>query len=198
MTVTEDELANTLIRLHREQQEKERETNPDADEVGVFPEAHYNYYGTRGVADLYLTIGDWDGTLYELKSEAALRNATGANEIIRQFNKMRENFFRGSSHTVPRKWLTYELCFTPSEATFRHLAANADLYRAVPQQILLENPPESHDIQITVRTADVERSLPLIIFKKDWDYREMDFIAYIKRTQPEIFETYESTLRDMV
>jgi len=96
------------------------------------PEAHYNYYGSRGVADLLIeeSYGQnrTDYTVCEFKSAAALDHVTGANEIIRQFNRMRQYFFkdndrdRGAGHA-------FVLSFTPSAKTLDHLAENAAAYR---------------------------------------------------------------------
>lgn len=129
MRVSGDELTNGLIQYHREVQEGEQEHNSGAPDSHAYPEAHYNHFGNRGAVDLYVTAGEMEGHVYEIKSTSAVREATGANEILRQFNKMRKYFFDGSQHDPPTYSITFELCFTPSDTNFRHIAENADMYR---------------------------------------------------------------------
>ncbi|MFP9062541.1 hypothetical protein ACLI4R_18745, partial [Natrialbaceae archaeon A-chndr2] len=109
--------------------------------LSIFPEAHYNHYGDRGVVDLYIeqstTYGGKEGIVLELKSEAAVRESTGANEIIRQFNRMREYFFKGSSHDPPES-IIFELCFVPTEYNIRHIYENLDLYYSSVEQRLTD------------------------------------------------------------
>jgi hypothetical protein len=205
MSITESEFAQALIQYHREDQEKMNKHQPVPEEVHIYPEAHYNHYGNRGIADLYVITGDWDGHLYELKSESAVRQATGANEIIRQFNKMREFFFSGSSHKPPTKWMDFELCFTPTEYNFRHLAENADLYATITQQDLSGLNIDQLGTSITVRPPDADNITPVIMFAGNVDFRtypersdDNRFIEYVESNQPALFEEYEEVLREIV
>ena len=197
MTVTEDDLAQALIRWVKE------DPNPDG-ENRIYPEARYNHYGDRGVADLFIT-DDSFGHLYELKSESAVRNVTGANEIVRQFNKMREFFFPGSSYESPDYDMTFELCFTPSEYNFRHIAENADIYSAVAQEDISDVSSEWVRTAVTVRLPDADNITPVTMFGGKIDFRtypersdENKFLEYVKANQPAIFEEYEEVLRKIV
>jgi hypothetical protein len=202
MAATEDELANALIQSHKQIQERYKQQFPTAGDVEAFPEAHYNHFGNRGVADLYVTTGDREGVLYELKSESAVQQATGANEIIRQFNKMREFFFKGSSHSVPRESLSYELCFTPSERNFRHIAENADLYSSTVKQEISNVRCERVGTAITVRPADPDSTTPIVLFNhEDIDFREgvagTTFPEYAKGGNRKVFDEYEPVIREI-
>ena len=106
-------------------------------EVEVEPEAHYNHYGNRGVADLFVRSKEEGGNnevyysdgVYEIKSEAAVRSSTGANEIIRQFNKMRKYFYKDDSRSLPDD-CHFELTFIPTEITVQHMVDNLSLYQS--------------------------------------------------------------------
>lgn len=187
MTISEDELADALIRYHRESQEETR----------TYPEAHYNHYGNSGVADLYVAEGDWKGEVYELKSETAVGEVTGTNEILQQFNKIREFFFPGSSHTPPTKSLQFELCFTPSEYNFRHLAENAETYRSAVKQDLTDVATERVLTTVTVRPADPENIEPIIFFAPNFDLFEMDPVGYMEGVQPEILAEHRDVIEEI-
>lgn len=203
MQVSEDELTNALIQYHRENHREAEELNPDSGDLNAYPEAHYNHYGNRGVADLYVTTGEWSGKVYELKSESAVREATGANEILRQFNKMREYFFAGSQHDPPTHEVHFELCFTPSELNFRHIAENADMYRSVILQELSDVSTEEVFSRVTIRPPDPDNITPVIMQSSGFDYRnpfpksDHTFTRYIEHNQPEIFEAFEDIIRDI-
>jgi hypothetical protein len=116
--MNESELVNGLIKRQYD----------DWDEVEV--ESHYNYYGDRGVADLYAADDKGQIHIYEIKSEAALDEVTGANEIIRQFNQMQEYYFRDESNTRPTGTAIFFLAFYPTERTVAHLRENFEMYES--------------------------------------------------------------------
>lgn len=113
--MTESELAKAII-----------EQADDRFQFDV--EVHYNHYGTRGCVDL-VRIDSYDiGTVYELKSDAALDEATGANEIIRQFKRHCRYFTRGTDQYSRRINFDYVLCFNATDRGIRHIRGNSDLY----------------------------------------------------------------------
>lgn len=131
MTPTEDDLAKAIVDYNRSREH-------DIVEI-IEPEAHYHHYGWRGVPDLYIVFQRpsslWEQHLYEIKSEYAVKAATGANEIIRQFNQMRRWFFEDDERYVrePRfdfedVFLHFELVFIPTEYTILHIFDNKELY----------------------------------------------------------------------
>lgn len=123
----EDELVNAII---------EMEQGIEAWESSFEPEAHYSHYGTRGVVDLYiqqsLKSGNRRDHVIEIKSDSAVARATGANEIIRQYNRMREGFYKDESRSVPRKILM-ELAFTVTPASVYHVVDNFPMYASADQ-----------------------------------------------------------------
>lgn len=112
--------------------------NPHIDEFWV--EEPYNRYGDRGYVDLVASWepkGDDEPTFYEIvevKSESALRQATGANEVIRQVKKMAANFIDGQrNNIVPTDTMNYRfrIDFIDSEYTREHLTENYRLYESI-------------------------------------------------------------------
>lgn len=96
----------------------------------VEPESHYNYFGTRGVADLFVEI-DNHAHLFELKGDAAINEVTGANEIVRQFNQMREYYFRDDTKKQRYTLVSFRLYFLPSETVLEHLRDNLTVYESL-------------------------------------------------------------------
>lgn len=102
-------------------------------------EEPYDHYGNRGQVDVYVRTRDKPRVdhLIELKADAAVRRATGANEVLRQFRRMEEYFYRGSDHGVRRRLGRTEpgvrllLLFAPTVACVEHVAEHASLYESV-------------------------------------------------------------------
>lgn len=123
---SEDEMVNTILTQMRQ---------APGSMCHSEPEAHYDHFGNRGAADLYLTIdnrygfGKKTGIVYEMKSECAVQEATGANEIIRQYNRMRQYFFQDENRPVPA-FCSFRLCFIISENTVAHVCENFEMYMA--------------------------------------------------------------------
>ena len=109
------------------------------DEVTVALEEPYDHYGNRGQVDVYVRTRDEPRVDYliELKADAAVRRATGANEVLRQFRRMEEYFYRGSDHGVRRRLGRTEpgvrllLLFAPTVACVEHVAEHTSLYESV-------------------------------------------------------------------
>jgi hypothetical protein len=187
--MNEDEITNALIRYHKDREKKEISHGDTDAEVEIYPEEHYNHYGDRGVVDLYVVTGGWDGHLFEIKSESAVRNATGANEIIRQFNRMRQHFFPGSNHSVP-SWLSFELCFTPTEFNARHLIENADMYSQCVNNEPSQLGVDRFNINICFRLPDSDNITPVHAFTRrlDYDIGTENFVNHAEASNPDIYE----------
>lgn len=137
----EDALCKSRINRHRQYQEN---CEKMGDDVGVEfeTECHYNHYGDRGVADLFVRETDYVGGvesdyIYEFKSDAAIESATGANEILRQFNRMVSYFYKDEDIDLPKSgsWtnaeVTFELCFNATPAAYEHVMENIEMYQTV-------------------------------------------------------------------
>lgn len=119
--MNESEFAARLLET-----EQQREHKP----LEIELESHYNHFGDRGAVDVYVerrTIVQ----LYELKSEQALENSSGANEIIRQFNRMQDYYFKDESNNNTTKDIEYILAFYPTGKTIQRLKDNLALYNNI-------------------------------------------------------------------
>ena len=136
----EDQMVQSLIQYHNSDQNRKNIT-----EVNIEPEAHFNHYGDRGVADLFVRKKEVANSyktylhdyVYEVKSDKAVKSSTGANEIIRQFNRMRKYFYQDESKITPKS-THFELLFIPTKRTVEHVANNLSLYKSVENKKICE------------------------------------------------------------
>ena len=125
----EDELAAPVVTHFRARH----------DAVTVALEEPYDHYGNRGQLDVYVRVRDSPRVdhLIELKADAAVRRATGANEVLRQFRRTEQYFYPGSDRAVRRRLgrtvpgVRLLLLFAPTVACVEHVAAHASLYESV-------------------------------------------------------------------
>lgn len=136
-------------------------------------EVPYNHYGDRGVVDLVREIeyeggGGGELRVFELKSESALNEVTGANEILRQFNRHREYFIDGTDYN-PADWnsITFELTFAATPACIEHLKENWSIYNTVHKDRRKSTSTIEIDSRVFCRST--EYSTPVI-------YQDGDFL----------------------
>lgn len=142
----EDTITNELIQYHSK--------FPQLD-TWFEPECHYEHYGNRGAVDLWAATYDPDTDsethyVYEVKSDSALRHATGANEILRQVHKMRDNFYRDSRNplpTGPEGEVFFMLVFAPTTACVEHVQTFRDIYEQVPARFTINDIPVSVEVR---------------------------------------------------
>jgi len=151
--ITEDELANSIIG---------QLDDGDADRPWA-SEVPYNHYGDRGVVDLVHRFGEGSGRdelhVFELKSEYAVEQATGANEILRQFNRHRRYFFDGSDYTRSDYFsVRFELAFTATQSNFEHVRGNWNQYETA-----VESETRGESAAVTLRSTHT--SEPVLFFK---------------------------------
>ena len=118
----EDQLVNWLIESH------------DGD--GYEVEVPYNHYGDRGVVDLVLNDGPYTRSAdmvraIEVKSPEAVKNSTGANEIIRQFKRQKKYFQKGSSYKPGKYKVSHHLVFVATPETRKHVEENREMYSSI-------------------------------------------------------------------
>ena len=112
-------------------------------------EEPYDAAGRQGVVDLYVrrrTPTRVDHVI-ELKADAAVRQATGANAMLRQFNRMQRYFHADETHALrPRLGRTepgarYCLLFAPTPTCVYHVATHRRLYESVTQAGRVDDVP---------------------------------------------------------
>ena len=128
----EDKIIPALIELDRPREFQKEELKNI--KYTHRPEVHYSHYGNRGCVDLVTTMEyEFNGqtrkreAVYEIKSDNAIRHSTGANEIIRQYNKHRKYFYKDDSNEIPYD-LRFELVFIPTELSVKHVLENIEIY----------------------------------------------------------------------
>ena len=125
----EDDLAARVVEHFREAFE----------ESDVHLEEPYDHYGNRGAVDVYVRVRSPAPVDYliELKSDAALRYATGPNEILRQYRRMERYFYKDDEHDVRPKLartgpgVHFLLLFAPTRACVEHVAEHRPLYESI-------------------------------------------------------------------
>lgn len=102
-------------------------------------EVPYNDYGSRGVVDV-VREHQWASQVIEIKSEFAVNEVTGANEIIRQVNRHKEYFATGSDLDIDEH--STILIFYATPTTIEHVRENAALYKTCDFAIMFNLPDE--------------------------------------------------------
>lgn len=105
-------------------------------------EVPYNNYGERGYVDL---VQNRNAATYITEIKA---NPESANQVIRQFQKMKENFVQGTSYEQMHGQKFYWLVFTASQRNLDHIKNNKQMYLSLCQQedvtILMADENGSH------------------------------------------------------
>jgi len=117
-------------------------------------EEPYDHDGARGVADVYVRTRTPEVVDYlvELKSDAAVRHATGANEILRQYRRMERYFYQDDAHAIRPKLnrdgvgVHLLLLFAPTPVTVRHVANHRSLYGSVDPEAGIESVPATRRV----------------------------------------------------
>lgn len=134
----------------------------------IEPEAHYDHYGHRGWPDLFAVFlrpaeALFEYHLIEVKSEHAVKTATGANEIIRQFNQMRRYFYEDDRHHVAlpefefqEVVLVFELAFIPTDHTILHIFDNKRIYT---EAITADSPNPWEKLPLDQTNSGIQRGI---------------------------------------
>lgn len=147
-------------------------------DVEIETEAHYNYYGTRGVADLVTNTirqirAGTEATSHVFEAKTHLGDA---HEVIRQFKKM-SRFFYKDEDRVPPERVTYELTVLPTKENIRHL----DNYRSLYQSLTSFPQQNGYRRFISFRGPKIET--PIILFPSDqkWQFPGENWWEYAQK-----------------
>ncbi len=102
-------------------------------------EEPYDADGRRGVVDVYVRLRAPERVdhVIELKADDAVRRATGANAVLRQFRRAERYFHADEGHRLrPRLGRTspgarFRLLFAPTPTCVHHVATHRTLYATV-------------------------------------------------------------------
>ena len=119
------------------------------DDPEVRLEEPYDADGRRGVVDAYVRLRTPERVdhVIELKGDAAVRRATGANEVLRQYRRMERYFHADDRHAIrPKLGRTepgarYLLCFAPTPTCVHHVATHRSLYGSVDEAAQVDGVP---------------------------------------------------------
>lgn len=143
----EDRVTNALI-----------ENKFDGFECSV--EQRYENYGERGYADLVVKDRTFLGVI-EIKS-----NPDRANKVIRQFNRMKENFIQGTSYSQKQSTNFY-LYFTASNRSYEHIKNNKQMYESL-----------SREKNVSIWIAD-EKSNQVQVFSPTEEFDSKEWIKTV-------------------
>ncbi|WP_418282531.1 hypothetical protein [Halorubrum sp. DTA98] len=109
------------------------------DDAEIRLEEPYDAEGRRGLVDVYVRtrVPERVDHVIELKSDAAVRRATGANEVLRQYRRMERYFYGDDRHAIRPKLSRSEpgvhllLLFAPTPTCVHHVATHRSLYGSV-------------------------------------------------------------------
>ncbi len=109
------------------------------DAAAIRLEEPYDAAGRRGVVDVYVRTRTPERVdhVVELKSDAAVRGATGANELLRQYRRMERYFHEDGRHALRPKLsrtgagARFLLLFAPTPTCVYHVATHRSLYESV-------------------------------------------------------------------
>ena len=148
----EDELATAVVE-HVEAAFEEPE---------IRLEEPYNHYGTRGVVDVYARTPPPERVTYlaELKADPAVRMASGANEILRQYRRVERYFFRDDAHDLRTRLgrdgpgLRLLLLFAPTVRCVEHVFEHRSLYASIDSELSIDGVPAARKVAFLVNLGD--------------------------------------------
>ncbi|MFC7164554.1 hypothetical protein [Halospeciosus flavus] len=142
-----DEIMTEIVTSYREYEEDD-----DIVSFDISVEEPYNHYGERGVVDIYVDQthsdgGDPDDYIFEMTSDATLDAVTGANEILRQFQRMVKYFYEDDGHSFyhqdfrnpDRHPVSFCLVFAPTTRCVKHVFDNLELYAETAETTFLDS-----------------------------------------------------------
>ena len=148
----EDELATAVV--------EQFEAGFDDPEIRL--EEPYNHYGTRGAVDVYARTAPPERVSYlaELKADPAVRMASGANEILRQYRRTERYFYRDDAHDLrtalardgPGLYLL--LLFAPTTRCVEHVFEHRSLYASVDPDLAIDGVPAARRVAFLVHLDD--------------------------------------------
>ncbi|MFC6733048.1 hypothetical protein [Haladaptatus sp. DYSN1] len=164
-------------------------------------ESHYNYYGNRGRVDLVVKSGR-TLTLMEFKSENAIQRATGPQDIIGQFNKMRQFFLQKNPRYSPARLshIRNELSFYATNTVASHVFDNLALYRAAqqldPTPVPRKRLSPHSKLPLTLTSAVNFRhpasvGNPVPVFNKDFSCLSLtpsEYADFVREKNPSFYE----------
>ncbi|WP_336023771.1 hypothetical protein [Halobellus salinisoli] len=148
----EDELATAAV--------EHFEAAFDSPEIRL--EEPYDHYGNRGSVDLYVRTRPPERVEYlvELKADPAVRMASGANEILRQYRRMERYFYEDDEHVLRKRLgrtepaLNLLLLFAPTAKCVEHVYENRRLYGSIDAELAIDGVPAARKVAFVVNLEE--------------------------------------------
>lgn len=128
------------------------------DDPDVRLEEPYDHYGNRGAVDVYVRTRPPERVEYlaELKADPAVRVASGANEILRQYRRMERYFYEDDAHDLRTRLgrdgpgLHLLLLFAPTPRCVEHVFENRRLYGSIDPELTIGGVPAVRKVAFLV------------------------------------------------
>jgi len=150
-------------------------------------EEPYDAEGRRGIVDIYVRLQTPERVdhVIELKSDAAVRQVTGANEILRQYRRMERYFHADNAHRIRPKLGRTEpgahflLCFAPTPTCVHHVATHRSLYESVARSTRVDGVPAVRTVAFLTGLESDPADLSLISVNGDAVFGSPAFITAV-------------------
>jgi len=157
------------------------------DDPEVRLEEPYDADGRRGVVDVYVRLRTPERVdhVIELKSDAAVRRATGANEILRQYRRMERYFHADERHGLrPKLGRTepgarYLLCFAPTPTCVHHVATHRSLYGSVDPAASVDDVPAIRTVAFLTGVDGDPADLSMVSVNGDAQFGSAAFLGAV-------------------
>ncbi|WP_418284595.1 hypothetical protein [Halorubrum sp. DTA46] len=154
------------------------------DDPEIRLEEPYDAEGRRGIVDVYVRLRARHRVdhVIELKGDAAVRGATGANEILRQYRRMERYFHADSAHALRPKLGRTEpgarflLCFAPTPTCVYHVATHRSLYGSVESAARVDDVPAVRTVAFLTGLDAHPRDLGMVSVNGDAPFGSPSFL----------------------
>ncbi|OYR44711.1 MULTISPECIES: hypothetical protein [unclassified Halorubrum] len=159
------------------------------DDPEVRLEEPYDAEGRRGVVDAYVRLRTPERVdhVIELKGDAAVRRATGANEVLRQYRRMERYFHADERHAIrPKLGRTepgarYLLCFAPTPTCVHHVATHRSLYGSVDVAARVDDVPAVRTVAFLTGLDGDPADLGMVSVNGDVPFGSAAFLDAVPR-----------------
>ncbi|OYR39688.1 hypothetical protein DJ82_09320 [Halorubrum sp. Ib24] len=159
------------------------------DDLEVRLEEPYDAEGRRGVVDAYVRLRTPERVdhVIELKGDAAVRRATGANEVLRQYRRMERYFHADERHAIrPKLGRTepgarYLLCFAPTPTCVHHVATHRSLYGSVDVAARVDDVPAVRTVAFLTGLDGDPADLGMVSVNGDVPFGSAAFLDAVPR-----------------
>jgi len=159
------------------------------DDPEVRLEEPYDAEGRRGVVDAYVRLRTPERVdhVIELKGDAAVRRATGANEVLRQYRRMERYFHADERHAIRPKLGRTEpgarflLCFAPTPTCVHHVATHRSLYGSVDVAARVDDVPAVRTVAFLTGLDGDPADLGMVSVNGDAPFGSAAFLDAVPR-----------------